>query len=101
MVEFGTTYPGWYPGRTVHIHVIVHTPDAVFTSQLYFPDRISEAVFASPPYRDRPGRDTTNDTDVILPTGGEPAVLDVVPIERRYRAAICLVVPAVHDGDIG
>jgi len=98
MVEFRTIYPGWYPGRTVHIHVMVHTQNAVLTSQLYFPDDISDAVLASPPYLDRPARDTTNDTDEILPTGGEPAVLDVVPIEGGYRAAICLVVPAVPDG---
>ena len=24
MVEFRTIYPGWYPGRTVHIHLMVH-----------------------------------------------------------------------------
>src|SRR4051794_40412514 len=38
MVEFGTIYPGWYPGRTLHIHVMVHTDEALLTSQLYFPD---------------------------------------------------------------
>src|SRR5436190_14637523 len=27
MVEFHTIYPGWYPGRTVHIHVMVHNGD--------------------------------------------------------------------------
>src|SRR3954462_11695708 len=36
MVEFRTIYPGWYPGRTVHIHVMVHVGDATLTSQLYF-----------------------------------------------------------------
>jgi protocatechuate 3,4-dioxygenase beta subunit len=101
MVEFATIYPGWYPGRTVHIHLIVHTSRAVFTSQLYFPDDISDAVLALAPYRDRPVRDTTNDTDTILPTGGEPAILDVVSIEGGYRAAICLVVPDSPDGESG
>ena len=30
MVEFRTIYPGWYTGRTVHIHVMAHptTTDA-------------------------------------------------------------------------
>ena len=28
MVEFHTIYPGWYPGRTVHIHLMVHLQDA-------------------------------------------------------------------------
>jgi protocatechuate 3,4-dioxygenase beta subunit len=93
MVEFRTIYPGWYPGRTVHIHVMVRTPQTALTSQLYFPDDISDTVLASPPYSDRPGRDTTNDTDTIFPTGGDPAILDTVSIDAGFRAAICLVVP--------
>lgn len=99
MVEFTTIYPGWYPGRTVHIHLIVHTPRAMLTSQLYFPDDISDAVLALSPYRDRPTRDTTNASDPILPTGGEPAILDVRPAPSGYRAAICLVVPADPNGE--
>ena len=46
MVEFRTIYPGWYPGRTVHIHLIVHADGEVFTSQLYFPDDVTDEVFA-------------------------------------------------------
>lgn len=94
MVEFRTIYPGWYPGRTVHIHVMVHVGDLVLTSQLYFPNDVSDQVMVLPPYAERPGRDTTNGTDTIFPTGGDPAVLDITPVEAGYRAAICLVVPA-------
>lgn len=36
MVEFRTIYPGWYPGRTVHIHTMVHASGATLTTQLYF-----------------------------------------------------------------
>src|SRR5215471_19183852 len=46
VVEFATIYPGWYPGRTVHIHVMAHTPHRTYTSQLYFPEAVSDAVFA-------------------------------------------------------
>jgi protocatechuate 3,4-dioxygenase beta subunit len=92
MVEFLTIYPGWYPGRTVHIHVMVRADDAVLTSQLYFPDEVSDQVLARAPYAERPGRDTTNATDEIFPTGGDPAVLDVGPTDDGFRAAICLVV---------
>ena len=98
MLEFATIYPGWYPGRTVHIHLMVHANDRVFTSQLYFPDPVSNHVLASPPYAERPDRDTTNDTDEIFPTEGEPAVLDVHPSADRGRAGICLVVPAEAAG---
>lgn len=95
MVEFRTIYPGWYPGRTVHIHVMVHFDDVVLTSQLYFPDDVSDQVLALVRYAERPGRDTTNDTDEIFPTGGDPAVLDITPVGAGHRAAICLVVPTV------
>jgi protocatechuate 3,4-dioxygenase beta subunit len=95
MVEFRTIYPGWYPGRTVHVHVMVHVGDVVLTSQLYFPDEISDFVLAQAPYHERPGRDTTNATDGIFSTGGEPAVLDVAPVDAGYRAGICLVLPTV------
>ena len=93
-VEFRTIYPGWYPGRTVHIHVIVRARGATFTSQLYFPEDVTAAVFASPPYSERPDRDTTNATDTIFPTGGEPAVLHVETAGAGYLAAIALRLPA-------
>lgn len=93
-VEFRTIYPGWYPGRTVHIHLMVDVGDITLTSQLYFPDDLNDHVLSLEPYSQRPGRDTTNDTDEIFPTGGDPAVLDVTPEGDGYRAAICLVLPS-------
>jgi protocatechuate 3,4-dioxygenase beta subunit len=97
MVEFRTIYPGWYPGRTVHIHVMVHTEGRVLTSQLYFPDETSDAVLARAPYGARPSRDTTNEDDEIIGTGGDPALLDIDPTVDGYRAGICLVLPDPSD----
>jgi protocatechuate 3,4-dioxygenase beta subunit len=94
MAEFRTIYPGWYPGRTVHIHLMVHIAGRVLTTQLYFPDEISDAILARAPYAARPTRDTRNASDEIFPTGGDPAVLDIVPTEDGYRAGICLELPA-------
>ena len=93
MVEFRTIYPGWDPGRTVHIHFIVHSDGRVPTSQLYFPDETSDKVLARTPYATRPGRDTTNHTDEIFRTGGDPSLLDILPTADGYRAGICLLVP--------
>ena len=93
MVEFRTIYPGWYPGRTVHIHLMVHDDTRVLTSQLYFPDEVTDEVLSRGPYAARPGRDTKNDSDEIFPTGGYPLVLDVVATADGYRAAICLELP--------
>lgn len=94
MVEFSTVYPGWYPGRTVHIHLMVRAGATTFTSQLYFPDALTDRVHAVDPYAQRRGRDTTNDTDDIFPTGGDPATLDITALGDGFRAAICLVLPA-------
>jgi hypothetical protein len=58
-----------------------------------FPDETSDEVLGRAPYATRPGRDTTNATDEIFPTGGDPAVLDIVPTADGYRAGICLVLP--------
>lgn len=93
MVEFRTIYPGWYPGRTVHIHLMVDTGVATLTSQLYFADDLNEQILALEPYARRLGRDTTNETDEIFSIGGEPAVVDVVRVERGYRAGLRLTVP--------
>ena len=93
IVEFRTIYPGWYPGRTVHIHLMVSSAGRVLTSQLYFPGPLTDTVHARPPYNQRPGRDTTNDTDAIFPTGGEPAVLQLRATTDGYLGAVRLHLP--------
>ncbi len=92
-VEFETVYPGWYPGRTIHIHVRASAGGQKFTSQLYFPEAVNEAVLARDPYVTRQGRDTTNDVDSIATTGGGPAVLDVTTAADRCLATTRLVLP--------
>jgi len=60
--RFLTVYPGWYQGRTVHIHFRVRkfsgaTVTFNFVSQLYFEDAISNAIYASTaPYSSRTNR---------------------------------------------
>ena len=47
---FQTLYPGWYQGRTVHIHTMVHLGgNVVHTGQLYFPDSVSDVVYQAEP----------------------------------------------------
>ena len=66
-VEFETIYPGWYPGRTVHIHFKAYTDERTFvTSQMYFPDDITDVIYLVEPYSARGPRSTTNETDRIL-----------------------------------
>ena len=64
LAEFETIYPGWYPGRTVHIHFKVYTSErTLVTSQMYFPDDVTDAVYLSEPYSARGPRRTTNESD--------------------------------------
>jgi protocatechuate 3,4-dioxygenase beta subunit len=76
LAVFKTIYPGWYRGRTVHIHVRVYLGGSiVHTGQLYFPDKVTDAVFKRSPYRRRPNRDTRNATDVVYRNGGRRSLL--------------------------
>lgn len=81
MAGFTTIYPGWYPGRTVHIHFKIRTdpgsPNGTeFTSQLYFDDALTDVVFATRlPYSTRGPRSTRNNQDAIYANGGSQLLL--------------------------
>ncbi len=71
MVEFITIYPGWYSGRTVHIHFKIRTdPDAdtgyEFTSQLFFDEELTDVVYTQAPYSSRGTRNTYNEDEGIF-----------------------------------
>jgi protocatechuate 3,4-dioxygenase beta subunit len=75
---FRSVYPGWYQGRTVHIHVKVHLGgNVVHTGQLYFPDAVTDAVYRTAPYRSRPSRDVRNANDSIYRNGGSKSLVSV------------------------
>ena len=64
---FDTIYPGWYPGRTLHIHFKVHYGSNTYvTSQFCFPDDFTDDVYSRTPYRERPNRRTRNANDSVL-----------------------------------
>jgi len=67
VVEFVTVYPGWYQGRTTHIHAKVHIDNAtVLTTQLFFEDDLNAKVYATAPYADRGQPDQLNSSDGIF-----------------------------------
>jgi protocatechuate 3,4-dioxygenase beta subunit len=71
IAEFRTIYPGWYPGRTTHIHLKVHIDRAtVLTTQLFTTAEFDERVYARAPYAQRTGRDTFNEGDGIYAASG-------------------------------
>jgi len=60
---FQTVFPGWYPGRTTHVHVKVNpTAKTELTTQVYFADELSERIHALPPY-DAHGQNPTRNRD--------------------------------------
>lgn len=70
VARFTTIYPGWYSGRTVHIHFKIRTdPDSdegyEFTSQLFFDETLSDEVHGQKPYASKGQRDTSNSADNI------------------------------------
>ena len=78
LAQFRTVYPGWYQGRTVHIHVKVHVGGNVLhTGQLYFPDSVTDAAYRRAPYSSRPNRDVRNATDSIYRNGGSKSLVRV------------------------
>jgi protocatechuate 3,4-dioxygenase beta subunit len=94
-VTFQTIYPGWYRGRTVHIHVKVHVGgDEVHTSQLFFDDAVSDQVFTRQPYAEHPGRDTTNAIDGIFLSGGQQGLLTLSQSVNGYIGSQTLGVQA-------
>jgi protocatechuate 3,4-dioxygenase beta subunit len=91
IAAFTTIYPGWYPGRTVHIHFKIRTaPGAVrgyeYTSQLYFDDALTDQVHATAPYNTKGSRTTRNAQDGIYRSGGSKLKLQVTKVGTVYAA---------------
>jgi len=83
---FTTIYPGWYQGRTVHIHFKIRSGSEEFTSQLYFDDAMSDTVFRQQPYAARGQRNTRNSNDGVFRNGGTDLLLTVQPSGNGYAA---------------
>jgi protocatechuate 3,4-dioxygenase beta subunit len=88
---FTTIYPGWYQGRTVHIHVKVHVRGrVVHTGQLFFNDTLTDAVYRAKPYSTRPNRDVRNTQDSIFVNGGKRGLLSVTKSGAGYVGTIAM-----------
>ena len=88
---FKTVYPGWYPGRAVHIHVKVHVGgDDVHTGQLFFRDSFTDAVYKRAPYKARGERSMRNSDDSIYGSGGSRSLLALSTAGKGYVGAISM-----------
>ncbi|WP_066369924.1 intradiol ring-cleavage dioxygenase [Herbidospora mongoliensis] len=96
IVTFTTIWPGWYRGRTVHIHAMVHVgQDRTLTTQVMFDEALNDAVMAAEPYTGRGARDTRNENDSIFQTG---MIMRTVEGSGGYQGAITFDVDPDHDG---
>ncbi len=108
-VTFQTIIPGWYSGRTTHIHLRVRssysaassTSDGANTTQLFFPqtfvDRLQTAVA---PYDAEGTNPTTNASDDVYAqeeTGAN--LLSLAGDDATgYTAAVTIVLPITSNG---
>jgi protocatechuate 3,4-dioxygenase beta subunit len=95
VATFRTVYPGWYQGRTVHIHVKVHVRGrVVHTGQLFFSDALTDRVYRNAPYNKRPNRTTRNVNDSIFINGGRRSLLAVS--RRAAGGYLGMITMGVH-----
>jgi protocatechuate 3,4-dioxygenase beta subunit len=100
VVTFTTIVPGWYAGRTMHIHMKVHTAGTastvVHTGQVFFDNTVSALVAADSRYGADHITRTTNATDrVYTQQNGSTSVLTMVgSTTAGYGGSITLGVVA-------
>ena len=97
---FITNYPGWYSGRTIHIHATLRLGTTeILTTQFYFADKVSDYVLHNyAPYTSRGERNTRNTNDGVL--GGD--LVRMAPYmfstnTLRDRSLICTKVIGVRN----
>ncbi len=105
LATFETIYPGWYPGRTTHIHfkAFIDTRN-VLTGQIFFPETLNEAIYASGAAYARAGigRGTFNANDGIAQQAGAASVALVNQEAQHYVAALIVGIdPAAISTNAG
>jgi len=102
-VRFTTIYPGWYSGRTIHIHVRIRTYSGSstltnYTTQIFFDDSINDIVLTNAAYARSTPRDTTNATDSVYTTAGPDnttMLATVTQTSSGYAAALTIDLAAL------
>ena len=93
--RFLTIYPGWYRGRTPHIHLKVHVGGSVVhTGQVFFDEKTTAAVYRHSPYKSHGQPDTSHAADMIYAQAGRSrATLKLAKRgngRKGYRGSITL-----------
>ena len=87
IATFDTIYPGWYPGRTPHIHYIVYLNQrTTLTSQLFFPDQVSDQIYGAHPAYSNGLADRRWTQDRIAQNAGAVAIAAVSGTTAQLQA---------------
>ena len=89
-IEFQSIFPGWYAGRTTHMHLKAFIGGTgVLTAQIYFPDAINEFIYTNVEAYRRPlQRDTLNATDGIAKTATDAAFASIKEAREHYEVSL-------------
>lgn len=103
VATFRTIFPGWYPGRVVHVHYKVFLPGGaeVLTSQVFFADEVATAVHTGhAAYMARGAQDRSLAADRIAQAAGKGAVAEVSLGEVAEAALVVGVDSAGQSGGL-
>jgi uncharacterized protein (TIGR03437 family) len=96
-VTFTTIYPGWYSGRTIHIHIRVRTYSGTtvlsnFVSQIFFDETTNNTVLANSNYSRSSNRDTSNSNDMVYNVANNTRMLATASgsVSAGYTASITM-----------
>lgn len=100
VASFQTLFPGWYPGRTTHMHYKVYLGDkTVLTSQVFFDEAVNQAIYDDhEAYARDEARNVMNDQDRIAADAGNGAYAAVRMTEPDGNMEAALVVGVSPDG---
>ncbi len=86
VANFSTIYPGWYPGRAVHIHFKIRAKNHEFTSQLFFDESLTDKVHALKEYKKEGRGRTRNERDGIFRDSENQLTLNLSETAKGHKA---------------
>lgn len=103
VAAFQTIFPGWYPGRTTHVHYKVFLENGtVLTSQIFFDETVNQSIYDDhDAYAREIARDMGNAEDVIAGQAGDGAYARVRMTEPDGVMEAALVVGVAPEGRAG
>lgn len=86
---FRTIYPGWYMGRSTHIHVRVFVNGAVIkTTQIAFPEDVTSSAYRTGVYAAKGQSTTSNSSDNVFSDGTSSEMTLSGDTTSGYTAAL-------------